>query len=920
MQSASATTRAAGRAALSWNRGPMVGPSPSPSRSTEWPQDNSPACWTATSWWATGRSSGAPLLRLGPMKAEEIRNRYLKFFEERDHMIVPSASLVPSVHDPSVLLTTAGMQPFKPAFLGQEDPPAPRVADVQRCFRTTDIEEVGNTARHLTCFEMLGNWSFGDYFKEESIPWGWELSVEGFGFDPEQIYVSVFEGDDELGLGPDEEAIEIWRSIGVPEKRIVRLPRSENFWQAGPTGPCGPCSEMYLDRGVEFGRPDDLPGDDTDRFVEYWNHVFMTYDLAEDGTLTELPMKNIDTGMGLERMAAILQDVESVFDTDLLCPLVDLAEELSGRSYDEGASVTRAMRILADHSRGTAQLIAEGIVPSNEDRGYVLRRIMRRAIQQGRSIGLESPFMDRFTDRALHLLGPTYPELAAERDTVTRWVVNEEESFGHTLDRGTQMLKELIAQANEQKSSWVDAADAFRLHDTYGFPYNLTKELLAEEGLSVDDQGFEELMEEQRERARVGMATAHGSEDHHSAVLAFASKAPPSRFVGYEKLRAETSVLALEGENGRALAKLEESPFYAEGGGQVADSGEVRWDGGSARVADVYRLGDDQTLEIEGAGDLSEGTRVEAEVDHVSRFATMRNHTATHLLHAALRDRLGSHVRQAGSAVRPDKLRFDFNHGAPLSTEEMREITDQVNDWIKESHPVRALEMSRVEAEKLGAMALFGEKYGDWVRVVEVEEVSRELCGGTHVPNTATIGIFAIVSEGSSAANVRRVEALTGPAAIDWFRGRSEQLAQVGDLLGSAQDPVAGARRAKEQMELLQKSAKEAGSQDLSKQAEDLAAEATEVGGISVMVGTGEGADQRALLDLADRVKSRAGDAAVVLGGAEDTKVALVASFSPAAIERGLSAAEIIREAAAVVGGGGGGRDNVAQAGGRDAA
>ncbi len=853
------------------------------------------------------------------MKVDEIRRTFLSFFEERGHTIVPSASLIPPVHDPSVLLTTAGMQPFKPYFLGQERPPAPRVTDVQRCFRTTDIEEVGNTARHLTFFEMLGNWSFGDYFKEQSIPWGWELSTEGFGFDPELIWVTVFEGDEELGLGPDTEAIEIWRKAGVPEERIVLLPRSENFWQAGPTGPCGPCSELYLDRGESFGGPDDRPGDDTDRFVEYWNHVFMTYDLSEDGVLTELPMKNIDTGMGLERMAAILQDVDSVFDTDSLRPLVDLSEELSGRSYDEDAATTRAMRILADHSRGTAALIAEGVVPSNEDRGYVLRRIMRRAIQQGRSIGLSSPFMERFADRALELLAPTYPELAAERDTVIRWANDEEESFGRTLERGQQMLADLIRHAHEDRTSWIDADDAFRLHDTYGFPYDLTKELLAEEGLSVDDEGFEELMEEQRTRARMGTATAHGSEDHHGAVLSFASDAPPSRFVGYEKLRAETSLLAVRGDNGRALVKLEESPFYAEGGGQVADVGEVRWEGGSARVADVYRIGDDQAVELDGPSDgLEAGGRVEAEVDHVSRFATMRNHTATHLLHAALRERLGTHVRQAGSSVRPDKLRFDFTHGAPLTKEELRDIGDRVNDWIKESHWVRAIEMSRMDAERLGAMALFGEKYGDWVRVVEVEDVSRELCGGTHVQNTAEIGIFAIVNEGSSAANVRRIEALTGPAAIDWFRSRSRSLSEVGRIVGAEQDPVAGARRLAERLEELEKESKKAGSADLSKQAEEMAATGERVGGVTVFVGKGEDADQRSLLDLADRIKSRAGEAAVVLGGAGDGKVALVASFSKEVTDLGISAAEVIREAAQVVGGGGGGRDNVAQAGGRD--
>jgi alanyl-tRNA synthetase len=482
------------------------------------------------------------------------------------------------------------------------------------------------------------------------------------------------------------------------------------------------------------------------------------------------------------------------------------------------------------------------------------------------------------------------------------------------------MLADLIRHAHEDRTSWIDAEDAFRLHDTYGFPYDLTKELLAEQGLSVDDEGFEELMEEQRARARMGTATAHGSEDHHGAVLSFASAAPPSRFVGYEKLRSDTSLLAVQGDDGRALVKLEESPFYAEGGGQVADSGEIRWDGRSARVADVYRIGEDQALELDSPADaLAPGTRVEAEVDHVARFATMRNHTATHLLHAALRERLGTHVRQAGSAVRPDKLRFDFTHGAPLSNEELREIGDRVNDWIKESHWVRALEMSRMEAERLGAMALFGEKYGDWVRVIEVEGVSRELCGGTHVLNTAAIGIFAIASEGSSAANVRRIEALTGPAAIDWFRSRSRSLNEVGRILGSEQDPVAGARRAVERLKEMEQRTRQAGSADLSKKAEEIAASGHKVGGITVFVGRGYDADQRSLLDLADRIKSRAGDAAVVLGGAGDGKVALVASFSNSVVERGISAAEVIRESAQIIGGGGGGRKNVAQAGGRDA-
>jgi alanyl-tRNA synthetase len=851
------------------------------------------------------------------MKAAEIRQTYLSFFEERGHKIVPSASLVPSVHDPSVLLTTAGMQPFKPYFLGREQPPAPRLADVQKCFRTTDIEEVGKTARHLTFFEMLGNWSFGDYFKKESIPWGWELSTEGFGMDPERIWVTVFGGDEELGLGPDEEAIEIWGRVGVPDERIVRLGREDNFWQAGPTGPCGPCSELYLDRGEEFGGPGERPGDDTDRFLEFWNHVFMTYDLGADGGVAELPMRNIDTGMGLDRIAAILQDVPSVFETDLVRPLIGLTEELSGRSYGDGGATTRAMRIVADHSRGATFLIADGVVPSNEDRGYILRRIMRRAIQQGRSLGLESPWLGKLATRTIEIMGDAYPELGAERETIERWIADEEESFGRTLERGTELLEQLIDAAKQAETSWIDAEDAFKLHDTFGFPYDLTKELLAEQGLSVDDGGFEELMEEQRQRARVGAATAHGSEDRHETIQAFAASAPATDFVGYQTLRTTTGLAAVQADGGRALVKLEESPFYAEGGGQVADSGVLRWNGGEAKVLDVYRVGDDQALEVEGAPEAD--AAVEAEVDRETRHATMRNHTATHLLHAALRARLGTHVRQAGSAVRPDKLRFDFTHGQALGADELREIEDRVNDWIKASRPVRWLEMDREEAEKLGAMALFGEKYGEWVRVVEVDGVSRELCGGTHVANTAEIGIFKIASEGSSAANVRRVEALTGPAAIDWFRTREERLGEVGELLGTPQDPLAGARRAAESLKAAGEGAEEAKKRLLSDEAERLTAKAEDVGGVKVVCATAPIADQKQLLDLANRVQSKlGGESAVALGGAEGDRVGLVVLVSKDAIGRGLSAAAIVAEAAPIVGGGGGGRDEMAQAGGKD--
>jgi alanyl-tRNA synthetase len=838
--------------------------------------------------------------------SDEIRETFLAYFERNGHLRRPSASLIPAPDDTSTLLTVAGMQPLKPYFQGREQPPSPRLTSCQRSFRTPDIEEVGKTKRHLTFFEMLGNFSFGDYFKREASAFAWELSLDGFGFDPELIWATVFGGDEELGLGPDTEAIEIWREIGVPEERIVQLPRAENFWQAGATGPCGPCSELYYDRGPEFGSDELRPGDDTDRYLEYWNLVFMALELHEDGSLTELPQKNIDTGLGLERMAVMQQGVDSVFDTDGFRPLVDLAGELSGRAYGGGdEAATRAMRIIADHSRGTVHLLADGVVPSNEDRGYVLRRIMRRAIQQGRVLGLDAPWLEHFAERVIELHGGAYPHIAAERDTVLRWVRDEEANFGRTLDRGTELLARLIDEAKEANTSWIDAAEAFRLHDTYGFPYDLTKELLAEEGLSVDDEGFESLMSEQRDRARNvgGPATP----DRHEAVIQFVAQTRPAEFVGYHELRAETSVAAAEPLSDGAealLVKLEESPFYAEGGGQVADSGLVSWDGGEAAVADVYRVGGDQAIRLATENGLERGQRVEAVVDREARHATMRNHTATHLLHAALRERLGTHVRQAGSAVRPDKLRFDFTHGSPLGAEEVRAVEDRVTGWLKASHPVRAMEMERAEAEAMGAMALFGEKYGDWVRVVEVEDVSRELCGGTHVANTAEIGIFAIVSEGSSAANVRRIEALTGPAAIDWYRQRSDALAAV--------------RRASERLAELEARVAELGRREAGEEAEELVASAAEVGGIRVVAARAVGADQRAMLNLADRVKQKLGDGAVVLGGAAGEKVALVASFTPGAVERGLSAAAIVKEAAGVVGGGGGGRDDVAQAGGRD--
>ncbi|HWH45652.1 MAG TPA: alanine--tRNA ligase [Thermoleophilaceae bacterium] len=849
------------------------------------------------------------------MKAHEIREAFLSFFEERDHRRVPSASLVPSTYDPTVLLTTAGMQPFKPYFRGEEEPPHVRLTSCQKCFRTTDIENVGLTARHLTFFEMLGNFSFGDYFKQGAVEFALELSTKGFGFDQERIWITVFGGDEELGLGPDEEAIECWRSVGIPDERIVRLGREDNFWQAGPTGPCGPCSELYYDRGGAFGGDGDRPGDDTERILEFWNLVFMQYDLQADGSFEPLPDRNIDTGLGLDRMAAILQDVPSVFETEHFRPLVELGEELSARVMGEDAVATRALRVLADHTRGMTFLLGDGVVPSNEDRGYVLRRLMRRAIQQGRMIGIEDRFLPAFCERVIEHSAGVYPQLEAERATILKWAAAEEEGFGRTLEQGERLLGELVERAKADGTSWVSAEDAFRLHDTFGFPYELTKELLAEEGLAVDDQGFEELMEEARRVARAGQRAQGGSK--HEKVMSFARSAGfESRFVGYDALETETTIGALDEDDGRLLAKLAESPFYPEGGGQVSDAGWVESESGRGRVVDVFRIGDDQALLLEPEdGELRSGEFARALVERETRLATMANHTATHLLHSALRDRLGGHVRQAGSYVGPDKLRFDFTHAERLDPDELHAIEELVNTWIVESRPVRAVQTTRVEAEALGAMALFGEKYGDVVRMVEVDEVSRELCGGTHVATTAEIGLFHVTSETSSASNVRRIEAVTGPVGIQEFRRRTDELREIAGMLRVPEhDVVSAVQRLSEKVRELQRRPREA-DRGL---AEGLVAGAAEIAGIRVVAEPVEASDAKVLLELSDQVKQRLGDAAVVLGCAVEGRVHLVANFAPAAVERGLSAGDVVRTAAEITGGGGGGRDTMAQAGGRD--
>ncbi|HEY1690119.1 MAG TPA: alanine--tRNA ligase [Solirubrobacteraceae bacterium] len=864
-----------------------------------------------------------------PISTDEIRERYLSFFADRGHLRIPSASLVPSSHDPSALLTVAGMHPLKPYFLGEEQPPSRRLTDCQKCFRTIDIDEVGNTSRHLTFFEMLGNFSIGDYFKKEAISFAWELSLQVFGFDPEQIWVTVFAGDDQLGIGPDEEAISLWREVGVPSERIVPCPRSENFWQAGPKGPCGPCSELYFDRGESFGASSDLPGGENERFLEYWNLVFMQYLQEPENVLAPLPAANIDTGLGLNRMAAILQDKPSVFETDQFAPLIALGESLSGRQSGESREVDRALRILADHTRAMSFLIADGVVPSNEDRGYVLRRVMRRAILQGRTLGLTQGFLIRYADLVRELMASSYPELVEQREAVDRWLGAEEESFGRTLEQGLAILKEHIERAGQQGDSTIAAEDAFKLHDTYGFPFELTRELLAEAQLGVDESGFESLMDEQRSRARAA-ASSQGpasAGDAREQAQAFAAQAGVStRFTGYETERQHATVMAVSGQDGRLLLKLDESPFYATGGGQVSDGGVIACEHGDceARVERVLRLGDDQVIEVSmHKGVLAPNTQVLAEVDHIARHATECNHTATHLLHAALRKRLGGHVRQAGSYVGPDKLRFDFTHSAAMSEDDLRWVEDEVNAWVGENEPVRPLTTTLDEAKRLGAMALFGEKYGEVVRMVEIGDGdrSRELCGGTHVRRTSEIGPFLITSETSSAANVRRIEALTGPAAVQLLRERNRLLAETASALRVKPESVPEVSRQHEQeRKELQRTGRASGNGAADGSPVDLdalIAAAEQVDGATVLASAVEVGDAKALLEVLDRLKGRLPKAAIALGAAGEGRVHLVASVSPDLVKRGVKAGSVVKAAAAVAGGGGGGRDTMAQAGGK---
>ena len=823
----------------------------------------------------------------------ELREGFLSYFESKGHLRLPSAPLIPPADDPSTLFIVAGMQPMKRWFLGAEAPPAQRVVTSQKVMRAggkhADLDDVGSTARHASFFEMLGNFSFGDYFKSDAIPFAWEFVTRQMGFDPDRLWATVFAGDPELGVGEDDVAVQGWLDVGLPRERIVGQPRSENFWQAADTGPCGPCSEVFYDRGAEHGCGSPACGpncESCERYLEFWNLVFMEYDLSADGALTPLPRQNIDTGLGLERGAMLLQDVGSIFDTDGYQAIMRWVAEESGVAYGDSEQATKAHRVLADHGRAMVFLISEGIMPSNEGRGYIVRRLIRRAVQQGSRIGLTD--VHRLPTIVIGQLADAFPALVEQTAEIERVVRAEEERFGETLERGMKVFDDLAGQDS------ISGEEAFTLAATYGFPLELTVELAGERGQPVDVDDYRARMLEHREISRAG-----GESDTQRATD-FARAADASTFVGFQKTDVLTELHAFEDLGDTTfLAKLRESPFYAAGGGQVSDQGVIELDGDPATRAELvqaYRVGDDQVLVFRGEG-FAAGARVRAVVSWSVRFPTMANHTATHLLQEALRDVLGEHVKQAGSAVRPDKLRFDFTHTRQLTAAERDQIEHRVNRAIFENHPLHIFETPIDEARKLGAMMLFGEKYGDIVRVVEIEGVSRELCGGTHVRTTAEIGAFAILSEGSVGSGARRIEAVTSGEAWALLHGRSREL----EVLRAELDEV---RR-----ELKRKPTQGGGGGDLE-------AEVRVESGVSLIVQAVPGLDGDALLDLSDRFKQRHSPAAVVLGGVgDDGKVTLIANFDDAVAER-VSAADVVKGAAALVGGGGGGRRTMARAGG----
>jgi alanyl-tRNA synthetase len=851
-----------------------------------------------------------------------IRESFLSFFDRLGHARVPSASLV--APDPTLLLTNAGMVPFKPFFLGEQTPPFDRAVSVQKCFRTPDIDEVGKTARHLTFFEMMGSFSFGDYYKKEACSWAWELVTQGWGIDPERLWITVFETDDE--------AAEIWADeVGVRPERIVRLGKKDNFWSMGVAGPCGPDSEIFVDLGEGFGDASPRgPGDNPERYLEIWNLVFMQNDCnAAIEPVADLPRKNIDTGSGLERVALVLQEVGSVFETDLLAGMVRRAEALVGKDYGSEERTDMELRVLADHGRGATFLIADGVLPSNEKRGYVLRRVMRRAVRHARLLGRTEPILPELVGATVDLMGAAYPELVAKRDFVMEVAGREEERFATTLRQGLGLLEQDIVRAREAGSSSLEGDVAFRLHDTFGFPIDLTREIAAESGLGLDAERFEALMERQREMARSSREVG-GAAPAPAALEPLLGERDPTEFLGYEHLHTDANIIAMvdgalavqaatEGDDVDVV--LDRTVFYAEGGGQVGDRGLLQAPSGIAEVRDVQRTPEGFTLHRVRvrAGELVRGDAARASVDPGWRTGAQRAHTATHILHWVLRDRLGEHATQAGSLVEPGRLRFDFTHFDALDDSQVDDISSELQERVFLDDDVRAFETSFDFARSLGALAFFGEKYGDFVRVVEVGDYSKELCGGTHVAHTSQIGAVVVTSEGSVGANLRRVEALVGREGIAFLRRRAALLESVAESLKVPPDEV-GDRIGKilESQHDMERRLAEIERRNAEADAARLAEEAIEVDGSLLVVARRDvGVD--ALRALAQRLRGRLGSAVVVLGAAGEGRANLVSAVSRDLTDRGISARDLLTPGARLLGGGAGGKPELAISGGPSA-
>lgn len=849
----------------------------------------------------------------------EIRQKFRAFYESKGHYAAGSASLIPQ-NDKSLLIINSGMAPLKPYFAGLETPPAKRMTTCQKCIRTGDIDNVGITSRHGTFFEMLGSFSFGDYFKAESIAWGWEFITEVLKMPADRIWATVYYDDDQ--------AVELWKKTGIPEERIVRLGKEDNFWEIG-LGPCGPCSELYFDRGEEYGcgSEDCKPGCDCDRYIEFWNHVFTQFSKEEDGSYSDLAHPNIDTGMGLERMACIMQGVDSIFEVDTIRHILDGICELSGVSYQDGAAKSDvSIRIITDHLRSMVFMIGDGIIPSNEGRGYVLRRLIRRAARHGKILGVSGGFLADLADRVIEVSKGAYPELLEKQTYIKKIISVEEDKFASTIDQGTSIIAEYVQELSASGKTVLSGDKVFKLYDTFGFPPELTEEILAEAGFTADVEGFNANMQKQKEMARAGRKTSD-EEGWKEAVSAV--DVPETRFTGYEKTSGMAKVLAIyvkgeaaeeakEGE--QAIVYLDETPFYAEGGGQASDNGFMSTETCRAKVLSVEKSHGIYAHKVQiESGALKAGESLFCQIDAAKRNSTARNHTATHLLQSALRKIVGDHVEQAGSSVNESALRFDFKHFEPVTKRQLEEIENMVNEQITAFNPISVCETTMDEAKKMGAMALFGEKYGDTVRVVSAGEFSVELCGGTHVENTGQIGTFKIVSESGVASGVRRIEAVTGTGVLKKAKDAESVMAQIAEILKS--NPSAVVQKATALAEELKETKKEL--EEFKKQAmggeiDEMIKSARQIGDIKLVTKAFSDYNINDLRNLSDDVKASYQGVVMVFATVNGPKVTFLVSVTDDLLDKGYHAGNMIKQIAAACGGGGGGKADMAQAGAKD--